>query len=294
MKTFVSEKPETICGYLVTTRVKKIWNVELDLLDQFLRFCSFYHLKVFGFYGTLLGAIRHQGFIPWDDDMDVGMPREDFDKACQLAPSFFSNPYFFQTNVTDPNGFFTYARLRNSDTTGFVPFLGVQDYNQGIFLDIFVFDSIPNKKPDFKSYYLHYRESRFLAFNYNRWRSPKKYRLFYPAVWFVRKTKTYEETLENFHKVASFWESKRTLRCADMTSPQIPFLKSDLFDVTNVPFYGMSLPIPKQYDAILKKIYGDYMTYPPVEERGRWHSNVIFFDPDTPYAQFVKEWIKNH
>ena len=72
-------------GYTVSSEMKKIWAVELDLLNEFSKVCQKHQLKWFVHAGTLLGAIRHKGFIPWDDDIDVVMPRADYEKLCELA-----------------------------------------------------------------------------------------------------------------------------------------------------------------------------------------------------------------
>ena len=72
-------------GYLVTERVKKIWYTEINLLIAFDRMCKEYNLKYSVCYGTLLGAIRHKGFIPWDDDIDVFMMRDDYNKMLKIA-----------------------------------------------------------------------------------------------------------------------------------------------------------------------------------------------------------------
>ena len=69
--------------------MKKVWAVELDLLNEFARVCKEHDLKWFAHAGTLLGAIRHQGFIPWDDDIDVTMPRADYIQLCNVAPKAF-------------------------------------------------------------------------------------------------------------------------------------------------------------------------------------------------------------
>lgn len=136
-------------GYLVSAKMKELWAVQLDLLCEFDRVCKKYNLKYILEHGTLLGAIRHKGYIPWDDDLDVSMLREDYDKLVEVGAKEFREPYFFQNR--DYNGYDTaLARLRRSGTT-FIMMANTKhntSYNQGIFIDIFVFDKMPNNKHD--------------------------------------------------------------------------------------------------------------------------------------------------
>ena len=132
---------EIRCGYTVTRKMKKVWAVELDLLNELLRVCNKYNIKIFASGGTMLGAVRHKGFIPWDDDIDMGMLRKDYDKLCKIANKEFQYPYFFQTNYTDPGTLRGHAQLRNSNTTSFLQNEGSEySFNQGIFIDIFPMD----------------------------------------------------------------------------------------------------------------------------------------------------------
>ena len=117
-KGFLEE--EVRCGYTVTRKMKEVWAVELDLLKEFKRVCNKYDLKYCADGGTLLGAIRHQGFIPWDDDLDIAMLRKDFEKLNEVAPAEFKKPYFWQTEETDKGSARGHAQLRNSDTTGII------------------------------------------------------------------------------------------------------------------------------------------------------------------------------
>ena len=93
-------REETRCDFLVTTERKKIWAVELDLLMQFDRVCRKHGLRYFMFVGSLLGAIRHRGFVPWDDDIDLVLPRDDYETMLKLGDEFPA-PYFLQSPWTD-------------------------------------------------------------------------------------------------------------------------------------------------------------------------------------------------
>lgn len=92
-------REEVRSGFLVTEKRKKVWAIELEILDLFDKVCRKYGLKWYAYYGTLLGAVRHQGFIPWDDDIDVVMFRDDYEKLKLVAPQRSQNHIFFKTGI---------------------------------------------------------------------------------------------------------------------------------------------------------------------------------------------------
>ena len=112
-------EPEVRSGYQVPSESKKLWAVELDLLNEFKRVCKEYGIRYYAVGGTLIGAARHNGFIPWDDDIDVAMMWDDFKKFMEIAPYEFKYPYFFQSYKTDDMTEVSHARIRNSMSTGF-------------------------------------------------------------------------------------------------------------------------------------------------------------------------------
>ena len=138
---------ESRADFLVSTKRKKVWYVELKILEQFDMFCRENNLTYFVDFGALLGAVRHKGFIPWDDDIDVTMPRPDYQLFLELAPKWFKEPYFVQNYYTDSNDnrISMISKIRDDRTTmldknyNFPP-----EYHQGIFLDVFPLDVAPS------------------------------------------------------------------------------------------------------------------------------------------------------
>ncbi len=94
-------EPEIIGDVYVSRGLKEVWAVNLDLLEVFQQFCEKYKLKFFMGFGTLLGAVRHQGFVPWDDDVDILMPRADFERMKKMWQKF-PEPYFLQSSYSEP------------------------------------------------------------------------------------------------------------------------------------------------------------------------------------------------
>ena len=142
---------ETRSGYTVKTEIKALWAVQMDLLTELMRVCKENGLTVFAGCGTLLGAIRHKGYIPWDDDIDVLMMRSDYDRLCEIGTAgAFKAPYFFQTEETDIGFTRSFARLRNSQTTAIQKTeTGIRTrFNQGIFIDIFPLDYLPEDRAE--------------------------------------------------------------------------------------------------------------------------------------------------
>ena len=118
METAEFYKEEIRCGWRVDEKTKRIWAVQLEMLDEVERICKKYGLKYFADSGTLIGAVRHQGYIPWDDDIDLAMLREDYETFLKVAPGELKEHLVLQTPYREKNYLRAHAQLRNSRTTG--------------------------------------------------------------------------------------------------------------------------------------------------------------------------------
>ena len=145
-------KEEVRCGYTVNEKTKRVWAVQLEMLDEVERICKANGLKYFADSGTLIGAIRHEGYIPWDDDIDLVMLREDYDKFVQIAPKWLKEDLVLQTVYTEKNYLRGHAQIRNSKTCGCNEEDKKAGYNCGIFIDIFPLDGMPKTEKERKSW----------------------------------------------------------------------------------------------------------------------------------------------
>ena len=277
---------EIRCDFTVTSYRKKIWAVSLDLLLELDRVCKKHSIKFFLIAGTLLGAVRHKGFIPWDDDIDVGMMREDYERFVKIARNEFKYPYFFQIPYTDDGYFFSFAKLRNENTTGIsVPFR-FEHFNQGLFIDIFQIDNC--KMEDVKQNFDKINSLILDNSNYMRKSSPDSYDVRRHALWSRRDPLSVYEEIQ---KIARTHENEETeyvnmSTCTVYPCEKFVWQKKDFDEIVEMEFEGYKFPCPKGYDSILATQYGDYMKFPPVEKRGTWHDKVIF-DPDIAYRDYL-------
>ena len=284
---------EVRCGYAVTENMKKVWAVELDLLNEFQRVCKKYDIRYFAYGGTLLGAVRHQGFIPWDDDVDIAMFREDYDKLVSIAPSVFSAPYDFMTSGKIENFFRGHAQLRNRLTAGILSSELEQKYsfNQGLWIDIFPFDGVPenNKKERFTYFKLHTMNKCLKNRARITYKSLKS-KILHTSLLCWEKI-----TCDNFQCAHDRYENE----CRKMSDkyneyvsvieyfnpPPDKFIlkKTDFDQSINMPFEFISLPVPKGYDRILRTQYGDYMQ--PVQ--GASGHGKMILDPERAYTEYL-------
>lgn len=141
-------------GYRITSDMKRAWAVQLDMVLKLIDVCQRHNLRIYADGGTLLGAVRHKGYIPWDDDIDLVMLRDDYDRLMELG-SEFEHPYFLQTIYSDPHYTHRHAQIRNSQTACWPAHLKgcPYKYNQGIFIDIFPADNVPTTARSFARYY---------------------------------------------------------------------------------------------------------------------------------------------
>ena len=140
----LSLKSEVRDGYLVSKEMKEIWQVQLDLFEQFAKVCDRHDIDYTLDGGSLLGAIRHKGYVPWDDDIDVALMRDQYEKFLKYAKMELKPPYFIQNERTEPEYYRQYTQLRRSDTTAIIKVDLQYNYNCGISIDIFPLDKVPD------------------------------------------------------------------------------------------------------------------------------------------------------
>ena len=282
-------------GYLVSEKHKKIWAVHLDLFKAFSDLCDRFNIKFQVAFGTLIGAVRHKGFIPWDDDFDVWMDRANYQKLMRIPQSQVPWPYFLQTPLSDRKYFVGISRFRNSLTTCAIKGVCGEDYNSGIYIDIYVLDGLDETPFKWKwQFALKMLVVKLIQLYYQRGprsRSLKDW-LFY-GLKPISKIVGYERLVGLYDKVlnmrTSYADRLSCLITGSWHGKGYWVTKEELSDTVMLPYEDTVVPAPRAYDAILSRIYGKYMEFPPIEERGAWHEGVLHFEPEIPYKDYLTE-----
>ena len=296
---------EVRCDYTVTKDIKEVWAIEIDLLMQLDEVCKKHNLKYYITDGTMLGTVRHKGFIPWDDDIDVTMFRDDYEKLLKVAETEFKYPYFLQTEYSDPGCLRGHAQLRNSATTGILKTEeGKFKFNQGLFLDVFVMDNVIDDKKLYEQQKKDAEKYRKRAVKYARW-STRYYKqntwqskvkgILYPVVnTFLIKTKLEEKNFRKFEEVCKRYNNMETKY---VTTLEFSFdierwgkrLKSYFDKVEYMPFEFIKLPISVDYDEMLRNDYGDYMVF----KKGASAHGDMIIDTDRSYTEYINKITKD-
>lgn len=291
----LQSEEEKIAGYKVSDKMKKIWNVELQMLDQIDSICSKHGLKYFIIRGTLLGAVRHKGFIPWDDDLDIGMLRKDYDAFLQIANREIKEPFVIQNMWTEEDCFFGgYSRLRNSSTTGIQAREIGHRSNQGIWVDIMPFDCCvtDERKQELKEKKIKKAYELLYARVYGK--DVRSFAQLPPWKWkcirLLARMRTCQSLCRQLDKAMRMYTEEDTADIAVFSGYgnfQI-LRKADFENTVILDFAGRKVPAPAGYENYLFTTMGrDYMKYPPEEERKPKHKGI--FDPERPYTEYVKK-----
>ena len=271
---------------------EKLRETELDILKAFIEVCEKLHLKYYALGGTMLGAVRHSGFIPWDDDIDVGMLREDYEILMEKGQALLPDHLFLQNRKTDPGCPVPYAKIRDSRTAFIETVYRYKKMNHGIFIDIFPLDYYPDDDAEGKRLF---RKKEIIGYRmYREYNIPKETRSspikelikntistalvpVYPSAdKAVNKLDEQFKSLKKSKRVTNYygvWSKKEIVPCEWYG------------DGCSGVFEGITIQLPSEYDKLLTQIFGNYMEYPPVEERVAHHYTEVI-DPYNSYLQY--------
>lgn len=292
------DRDEIRNGFLVTSQRKRAWNVQIKLLKELERICKKHNIRYFAYGGTLLGAVRHKGFIPWDDDVDICMFRPDYEKFKAVVFKEVKPPYFVdawynyriedEVNISEPDlqliktehrkqhplwwPFFPIIKIRDL-STAMIDLLDRPNTVQGIWIDIFPFDPVPPFANKQQADYFKVARELYFA-------------IFYPAT--IKKALEENQPLlikrdelENFLKLPhkkrvqildnvllqNFSPSEYVGQIRGHTVANYPrsYATKNYDKTVYLPFEKIELPAPAGFEDCLKTQYGD------------WHK--LFFNP---------------
>lgn len=282
---------EVRCGYHVSSKMKHVWAIQLEMLRELDRVCEKYGLTYYADSGTLIGAIRHKGYIPWDDDIDLVMFREDYEKLLKVAKTEFKAPLFLQSVYSEKKYVRGLAKLRNSSTTAIYKNDLNTQFNRGIFIDIFPLDSVPDNDVVLKIWCWKIKVIRSLLRNWAYYEPSMKKGIFESFVRQILQSLVdkigYQKIYDYFIKTCSRYNRKNTKRVSYVAysyGKKKHVWRKELFKNSHkVPFEFMSINIPDGYDERLRVEYGDYMVMKNIPAT---HGEMIL-EPDIPYTEYL-------
>ncbi len=257
--------------------IRKVQLAQLDILKEFKRVCDKNGIKFILAAGTMLGAVRHKGFIPWDDDVDVAMLRSEYDRFKAVCKEDLDPEFEFFDWDNDPGFGSVFGKLRIKGTHYLEESAKNTTAQDGIYIDVFPLDSVAEneeaEKKDEKKMYLWKRAMLakkgyipanaglvkrvvYFGLKYIYPFSSDKVKYKIKALWNERNQKE-TEYLANHGGAYNYWIERMK--------------REYVLDTIDIEFEHVLMPVPRDYDGFLKHMYGDYMELPPEEKRGNRH-----------------------
>ena len=270
--------------------LRRLQLIEVDMLKEIIRICDELDLRYYVLGGTLLGAVRHNGFLPWDDDIDLGLPREDYTVFIQKAPRMLSDNLFLQHHRTDEGYCMNMVKIRNVHTTFVETHSRMQNIRHGVFIDIFPLDNAPISAVA-KLYFRVMNKLLGMRIGEAYEWVPRT-----PLRGWLKKC-AYRALSCIWPDVPCAVAAREKLLCSFPNRGMIGNLcgawgiKEIMpaewhAEGCSLDFEGIAVKAPIQYEKWLTQVYGDYMTLPPEEKRVT-HHDTVRIDLDIPYMDYV-------
>lgn len=281
---------------------KLIQNHLLPLLKEVDRVCKEYQIPYFLCAGSALGAVRHKGFIPWDDDIDIGMLRKDYERFLQIADESLAKGFLLMDANRAPNYYVCHAKVFRNHTALVNRETSHLKIHHGFYLDIFPFDIIPEKEELQDKMYWEQKSARGL---YTKMKKKQKYlgkNIFKKYIanenYYLLKLKSDKKLLDRIHTILTQYINDKPMWIADFFAPynkKLFFQYEDIFPVVEGEFEGENYPIPRNVDRYLTIMYGDYMTLPPENKRFVKHDiiKIDLFHNYEPDEIWLKKYNRN-
>lgn len=263
---------------------EELKQLQCDILEEVHSFCCKSNIRYFLAYGTCIGAIRHGGYIPWDDDIDIGMPRPDYERFIHEFNGSSSHLYVISPEL-NWNYYAPYANVCDNRTLLIEENNGHNGIEVGVKIDVFPFDGIPST---LKEYHKEKKVMKILweMLYYKRvnlknlWKKKKK--RFFKCIFMklLLSWCSYSGIQKIIHKLATSYPYETSEYAIDVIMPwkKDVMCEKNVFDeVVNVPFEGINVSIMKDYDRYLSLRYGDYMQLPPEQERVPHHGFTAYW-----------------
>lgn len=266
-----------------TATIKDTQSLILEVLKEFQRICDEQNLRFYLIAGSLLGAVRHQGFIPWDDDIDVGMPRKDYDIFIKNAYKWLKSPFELDCAETNDKYLYFFAKIVNSNTTIVQRFC-----ISGVFMDIFPLDGAPTSKLRKRLHHIRVKAAKelFLTCRRDPFRHGKTLGSYIDLL--VRKIVSPKQAYKIYRSVLTSHDFEKTQNFTDHGKKITNMIdKSVLGDVKyNIQFADFETYGMQNNDAYLRCYFGNYMQLPPVESRKPHHCT--YRNLDLPFREYIK------
>lgn len=266
----------------------------LGILAEIDRLCKANDIKYFAYAGTLLGAVRHKGLIPWDDDIDVVMPRKDYERFAKVCETQLSEGFELQTIYTDPLTNNPWMKLHDVNTA-FISGVRRKGCMEGINIDIFPIDNVPDdelereKRAKYIDKINGIYEYRFAAKSKN---DSVKMKLFKMVISLIPpfNEQKFKEKYDKYIQACNDKETKDVVYFSNRKYMRKVIDRHVFDEIVYLPFEDIEIPVPVGYLQVLEGLYGkNYMELPPVEERVTVHGNIII-DTEKSWKEYEEAY----